>query len=213
MTIHAYYEDYLYRAQGILGDMMDFAVNTCDLDPDDFFQKFIVAGVANQFGSGNPKYLAGMTGCEIVKEVMQKCGQPVDDIQDEMYLDKSPEYWAGWALCYYQWYSGRSFHKIYQAISMQEIIWMYDVFHEMDIQQFVDAMNQKYDAFYPETNLKRIRRNAKMSQSELAEDAGVSIRQIQLFEQRQRDINKTNAITVVKLAKALGCEMEMLLEI
>ena len=90
---------------------------------------------------------------------------------------------------------------------------MYDVFHEMDIQQFVDAMNQKYDAFYPETNLKRIRRNAKMSQSELSEDAGVSIRQIQLFEQRQRDINKTNAITVVKLAKALGCEMEVLLEI
>ena len=42
MTIHAYYEDYLHRAQGILGDMMDFAVNTCDLDPDDFFEKFII---------------------------------------------------------------------------------------------------------------------------------------------------------------------------
>ena len=193
--------------------MMDFAVNTCDLDPDDFFEKFIITGVAEQFGNGNPRYVAGMTGCEIVKEVMQKCGQPVEDILDEMYLDKSPEYWAGWALCYYQWFSARTFDKIYQAVSMQDIILMYNVFHEMDIQQFVDVMNKKYDAFYPETNLKRIRNNANMSQSELADYSGVSIRQIQLFEQRQRDINKTSAITVVKLAKALGCETEMLLEI
>ena len=52
-----------------------------------------------------------------------------------------------------------------------------------------------------------------MSQKELAELSGVSVRQIQLFEQRQRDINRTKAIDVVKLGRVLGCRVEDLLQI
>jgi len=40
----------------------------------------------------------------------------------------------------------------------------------------------------------------------------VPLRQIQLFEQGQRDINKTAAVTLYKLSKALCCRMEDLLE-
>ena len=32
MVIHAYPEDYITSAQRILGDMLDFAVNTYDID-------------------------------------------------------------------------------------------------------------------------------------------------------------------------------------
>ena len=52
-----------------------------------------------------------------------------------------------------------------------------------------------------------------LSQSELAELSGVPLRQIQLFEQRQRDINKTKAFDLYCLAKTLGCRSEELLEI
>ena len=52
-----------------------------------------------------------------------------------------------------------------------------------------------------------------MRQLFLAKRTGVSIRQIQLFEQRQRDINHTKAIDVLKLARGLGCKSEELLEI
>ena len=34
MVIHAYSEDYLVSAQRILGDMLDYAVNTYAFDPD-----------------------------------------------------------------------------------------------------------------------------------------------------------------------------------
>ena len=34
MTMRAYSEDYLSMAQKVLGDMLDFAVNTCDFDID-----------------------------------------------------------------------------------------------------------------------------------------------------------------------------------
>ena len=50
-------------------------------------------------------------------------------------------------------------------------------------------------------------------QSELAKRSGVALRQIQLFEQRQRDINHTRAIDVLSLAREIGCKSEELLEI
>ena len=42
MTMRAYSEDYLSMAQKVLGDMLDFAVNTCDFDIDQFFAMFLV---------------------------------------------------------------------------------------------------------------------------------------------------------------------------
>lgn len=213
MEIRAYDEDYLEHAQKNLGDMMDFAVNTCGMEPDEYFIKFIVTGIAEQFGKGNPKYIAGMTGCELVREVMEKSGKPLEGIEDEMYLDKSPEYWCGWALCYYQWFTGRAFQKIHKAVSMKEMLCMYITLHEADITKFVSIMDEKMMKFYPETNLKRLRNVVGLSQNELSKISGVGIRQIQLFEQRQRNINKAQAMTVFRLAKALGCPVESLLEI
>lgn len=110
-----------------------------------------------------------------------------------MYLDKSPEYWAGWALAYYQWYTCRTFIKINKAVPINKVVNMYDVYHEMDITQFVDTVNELWDNYFKETNLKRIRKYAGLTQKQLAELSGVPIRQIQLFEQRQRDINHTKA--------------------
>lgn len=213
MMIRAYSEDYLRYSQRILGDMLDFAVNTYELDENEFWEMFLVTGVAEQFQAGNPSYVSGKTGCELVKEVIRKSGRNLPDLPDEMYLDKSPEYWAGWALAYYQWYTGKTFMRIYRAVSMKEILQMYSVFHEMDIMQFVDTMNKKIKNFYIDTNLKRIRVQARLSQRELADTAGISLRQIQLFEQRQRNINHTQAINLWKLARVLGCKSEDLLEI
>jgi len=62
------------------------------------------------------------------------------------------------------------------------------------------------------TKLKQQREAAGLSQSQLAEKSGVKTRQIQGFEQRERDINKAAALTVYNLAKALGCDIEKILE-
>ncbi len=65
---------------------------------------------------------------------------------------------------------------------------------------------------YFETNLKRIRTAFGVTQKELAEMAGVSLRSIQMYEQRNKDINKAQSDSLYRLAKALGCAMEDLLE-
>lgn len=50
------------------------------------------------------------------------------------------------------------------------------------------------------------------SESQLAKRSNVSLRSIQMYEQRNKDINKASAETVLSLAKVLGCTMEDLLE-
>ena len=50
----------------------------------------------------HPRYVAGMNGCEFARVILDDVGAAYPEAEDEMYLDKSPEYWAGWALAYYQ---------------------------------------------------------------------------------------------------------------
>lgn len=62
------------------------------------------------------------------------------------------------------------------------------------------------------TNLKKLRTGSELTQSKLAEVSGVNFRMIQHYEQGVKDINKAEAITVYRLAQALNCYMEDLLE-
>ena len=89
---------------------------------------------------------------------------------------------------------------------------MYYTLHEADISKFVDIVNERVNEHFSDTNLKRIRLAYGYTQSELAKESGVSLRSIQMYEQRNKDINKANAETVYRLAKVLGCTMEDLIE-
>ena len=109
MEINAYSEDYLENAQKNLGNMLDYAVYSLDLNLEKFYEMFLVSDVAKQFEIGNPSYIAGKNGCELAKEVLMQVGKTVPQKAEEMYLDKSPEYWTGWVLAYYQWYRGVRF--------------------------------------------------------------------------------------------------------
>ena len=60
-------------------------------------------------------------------------------------------------------------------------------------------------------NLKKIRKENNLSQSQLAELSGVSLRMIQKYETGDRDINNASAVTVYKLAQALNVKVEDLL--
>ena len=213
MEIRAYDEMYLDTAQAILGHAVDFAVLTLGLAPDDFGKSFTVSSVSKQFAAGNPRYVSGMNGCELARQVLTSTNTPFTDSEDVMYLDKSPEYWSGWALAFYQWYSARSFTEILTAVPLSEIQRMYSVYHEMDIANFAERMEQLLKEAFPDTRLKTMRLNCGMSQSELASESGVALRQIQLFEQRQRDINSAAALTLLRLSKALHCKMEDLIEL
>lgn len=57
------------------------------------------------------------------------------------------------------------------------------------------------------SRLKYFREDKGWTQEDLAENSGVSLRSIQMFEQGNRDINKAQVITVLQLAEALECDV------
>ena len=210
MRTFAYDEEYVALAQRVMGDMLDYAVNTLNYELQNFYRMFLISGIARQFEIGNPAYVAGRNGCEVAKEVIDLSGLDMPEAEDLMYLDKSPEYWTGWALAYYQWKSGQSFRQIDHAVSIDTVCAMYDPLHEADIEKFVYIMNEKLKQ-QDVSRLRRLRTYAKLSQRQLAEAADVPVRQIQLFEQGERDINKTQGMTLLKLSRVLKCRPEELL--
>ncbi len=212
MAIRAYDEMYLDSAPRILGDALDFALVTLSIAPKAFEDALAVSRSGELFAMGNPRYVAGMNGCEFARAVLADVALPYEDAPDAMYLDKSPEYWAGWALAYYQWHADASFLTVFQAVSLEEILAMYAVYHEMDIARFVECMDERLRKNEPHTRLYRKRKAVGLSQARLARKAGVSLRQIQLYEQGRRDINRAAAITLYKLSKVLFCTVEDLLE-
>lgn len=64
----------------------------------------------------------------------------------------------------------------------------------------------------PETNLKALRTLAGLSQSELAVQSEVPVRTIQQYEQRKKDINRAQAVTLLRFARSLNCKVEDLME-
>ena len=210
--IHAYDKLYLDKAQTALGRMLDFAVYELHYTLEDFFSLFLKTGIADRFGSGDYELLVGMSGVELAYTVLEEAGRPVNRKKIRYSADRSPEYWTGWALAYYQWETALSFCEIVRTIPISEIAAMYTPYHEMDIRQFVDHMNERYLKANPDTNLKRLRTKAGLSQNALAETAGVPLRTIQQYEQRRKNINKAQAEYLIMLARTLCCRVEDLIE-
>ena len=209
---HAYREIYLSKAQSALGDAFDYAVNTCHIPGDTFVKLFSVSSIRKRMEEGDPSVLAGKSGIEIAGEVLiETTGEaPVEEPKE--HFGCSVEYWIGWAVAYYQWFSSRKYSDIFKALSFEDLQNMYYPLHEADITKFVDVAEEKIREIFADTNLKRIRTTYGCTQAELADLSGVSLRSIQMYEQRRKDINKASTESVYRIAKVLGCSIEDLLE-
>ncbi len=210
--MRAYQEIYLSKAQSLLGDAFDYAVNNCGISGNDFVKMFIVSPVSKRMENGEPALLAGKSGIEIVREIVEETKGQEIQIESQEHFGRSVEYWIGWAVAYYQWYSDRKYSDIFKVISFADLQKMYYTLHEADITKFVDIVDSRMKEYFPETNLKRIRKAYGCTQSELSELSGVSLRSIQMYEQRNKNINKASVDTMYRLAKVLGCTIEDLLE-
>lgn len=210
--IHAYDKCYLAAAQKTLARMLDYLTNSLKYPIEKAWQLFLMSEMSTRFEQGDCSVTVGMSGIELAIKVLEQADEQVPTSTPSFAYERSPEYWTGWAVAYYQWDTSLTFSDIDKVVPIADICRMYNPYHEMDIRQFVDKMNELYRAAVPDTNLKRLRILSSMSQAELAEQSGISKRTIQQYEQRQKDINKAQSETLLKLSRALNCQMEELLE-
>lgn len=210
--IHAYQEIYLSKSQQVLGDAFDYAINFCHIPGDDFINLFLVSSISKKIEEGEVNYILGKSGIDIVLEIVKETTGKVIEAKSIESINRSKEYWIGWAIGYYQWYSDRKFFEIFQAVSFNDLENMYYTLHEADISKFVEIINQRIKDVFPETKLKHFRLISGCSQLELSKKSGVSLRSIQMYEQRNKDINKASVETLYRLSKVFGCSIEDLME-
>lgn len=211
MKVRAYPENYLNKAQRSLGDAFDFAINDCGIASEEFVRLFVASSGSKKFQCGDPSFLAGRSGIEMAMDVLEETTGKEYPYNEELRLGRSVEYWIGWAIAYYQWYSDRSFMEIFDAVSFVDLERLYVTLHEADTTKFAEVMEERFFR-NRETNLKKMRQLIRWSQAKLSRESGVSLRSIQMYEQRRKDINKAAAETLYALAKTIGCRMEDLLE-
>lgn len=209
--MYAYDESYLYRARISLGNMLHFAVYDMEYDIASFYGMFLNSRMSERFGNGEPSVIAGCSGVELAYNVIYETTGRFCNKKPSFSLNKTPEYWTGWALAYYQWCRAVSFERINEAVPVKEVVSMYSPLHEADILKFVDIMDERMSSLSAGSRLARLRTYAGLTQKILAERSGVSVRMIEQYEQGRKDIAKASAETVLRLSQALHCRMDELL--
>ena len=212
MMMNAYDKIYLESARKSLARMCDYAVYDLKYDLEEFFDMFITSSYAKRFEYGEATVVAGHSGVELAYDILDENGKFSLHIEPQYTVNRSKEYWFGWALAYYQWYTGLSFAEIIKYVPVKKILKLYSPYHEMDIRHFVNKMNELYLEEKKVTNLKIRRKKLGVSQSKLSELTGIPVRTIQQYEQRQKNINKAQAEYLVILARVLYCRVEDLIE-
>lgn len=210
MTTHAYSQLYLSKSSRAVGNMLHDAVIEFGMDGEDFLDRFIQSNIAEEIESGNPKYIAGKSGLELFLEVMEKTTGKAYDAELVESYERSPVYWVGWMLTHYQWYSSHTFKSIIDTVPYNELLGLYGTLHEADIEKSYEVLDAHLER--NESKLKTARKHCGLTQEDLANESGVSLNTIRAYERKSKDINKAQSDIILRLARALKCNMTVLLD-
>ena len=205
----AYNSSYVNSAMSCLGEMLDYGANTCGIDPECLFRLFIGLGYAAAFETGMPKYVVGMSGCELAQRIIDESDLETNPESDEIYPDI---YWCGWILAYYQWSTSIPFIDIIKHISFDYLHQAYPALHTASEDKAVETFNSIIKKEQRMSRIQAARLNSNYSQSQLAIASDVNLRTLQEYENRRRNINLASGTVLLRLAKALGCNIEDIME-
>lgn len=204
MMVHAYSELYLNDAMTNIAELFNYVSDAESLD--ELFFLFIKKGYAYEFGRGNV-YFLNMPPHVLYSMITDRKAPQAPMVE----LGRSPQYWCGFVLAYYQWYTGLSFKKIQDKLPPSKILALYHPLHEASLEKFVEVANSI--VLQKETYLEEYRKYAKLSQKELAFRSGVPLKMIQLYEQRKVNINDAPAYHLLRFSRVLSCTIEDLIEV
>ena len=204
---------YLEDAMNNLGDCLDYAVNDYGAEGSEVAELFCLSGVAREFERGNAWVVSGKSGVELFALISERSGYQTGSMPDRTYrFEKTPEYWTGWILAYLQWRLGGSFEDLLHVVPFDALRNLYYPWHEASEERVARLVCDMAKKAPRQTKLALARKRIKKTQQDLAYESGVSLRSIQMYEQRQRNINEASVTTVRDIAKVLHCNIEDLLE-
>ncbi len=209
----AYSELYLEDAMANLADFFDYAVNDYGAEPDEIASIFAASALARSFEQGTSWAVSGKSGYELFAQLSYDLGYSDSALIEPAYRpDKTAQYWAGSVCAYAQWRLDVSFEQIFEAVPLSQVIALYHPWHETSEERFCELLQERMTEANSKTALARLRIEAGLSQRELSERSGVSLRAIQMYEQRNKNIDHAKFESVRALARTLRCPIERLYE-
>ena len=202
----AYNDVYLEDAQFLLAELFETSVYVLDVPLADIWRRFILSQFSCDLGGGNGQVIGGLSGSEIAFALT---GKRVDKLP--FIYDRTPEFWVGYSLAYYQWLNNVSFGYLAKKLDINKLLTLYNPYHEMDITSFCEKIDSLIKANNNVNHLKQLRMRFGYTQNELAILTGIPLRTIQQYEQGQKSLNKAQTDYILALAKALYCHPEDIL--
>ena len=214
VAARAYDVLYLEDAMSCLACFFDYAAWDYGAEGFGVANLFASSQLARQFETGAPWVVSGRSGIELFWDMCGELG--CDDeqamIEQGFRPDRTPEYWAGWIAAYVQWRFALTFRTVFDVLPFDVLVDLNDPWHEASEERVARLFAERMTSYRGQTNLARMRSACGYTQRELAELSGVSLRSIQMYEQRNKDINRAQASAVAQIARVLHCRVEDLLE-
>lgn len=203
--------DYFSDAQQNLAEVFEVGVNSCKLDGQRIADAFLASGLAHEFERRNPVFTAGKSGVDLLDYMAPHLGLQAP-VPEPEFVFPGMDFWVGWVLAHFQYETGCPYRRVFEVVPYQELQGMYYPLHEADESKFVEVLLSRMTDARKTTRLRVQRDIVGISQAELAKRSGVGLRSIQMYEQRNKNINHASAETLYRLAHALHCPMDELLE-
>lgn len=206
-----YDASYLPEAMDHLGEALDLAVHDCGLGADAYLALWCATGQAARFAAGDPAVLC-RPGAEQVLDTLHRAGLPLPELPAQIGARDTPEFWCGRTLARYQWETGTDYHELLRRLPASALLEQFAALETLEGPALLAALRYLGARRDDGPALQRLRRAAGLSQRQLSQRAGVSLRMIQQYEQRAKRINCAAGTALRALARVLGCSMEALLE-
>lgn len=212
--IQGYINLYIDDVMSNLGSMLDYAVCRCGEGLTPFYSRFLASGISREMDAGNPKYLCGMSGCELAMAVAARTGAPLREEKPDINIG-SPEYWTGWTLAYLRWALDVDFDTMQnRGLQIESLYMRYPVLHEADLSKSLAFARHALEEYAITNNpLQRARINAGFTQRELAYLSNTTIRQIRSYEQGQVSLLNAGVRTALNICRVLGCTLQDILPV
>ena len=214
MPGHPYSAEELPHTIRTLGKAFEFAEKCLPDGAAGFYRRFVDSAAAASCSGPDAHPALGASAIVLVLDVNE--GASIDTLlMNEKRLSKQDVgrlRWEAELACRYQWETGLPFPAVYRTLTEERLRALHADHAELPPAEVVQKISVLETHESTATNLARIRRERGLSQAGLAKASGVTLRSIQQYEQRKKDISHAQARSVLALAQALSCTMEELLE-
>lgn len=109
----------------------------------------MASGIADRFGRGDFTVIVGQSGVELAYDVLEQSGISRKRVKPNYPVDRSVEYWTGLGPGLLSRGDRTFLCEINAYIPIRQVSAFYHPYHEMDIRQFCDRMNELYRVAKP----------------------------------------------------------------